>query len=184
MKGFEGLKDRYYPVILADPPMRFETWSERGKGRSAERYYPTLSDDELAALPVKRLAKPDALLFLWSSGPMLERSLAIMAAWGFAYSTVAFVWHKMRTGLGYWTRAECEFLLLGRCGVSVTRKAKDVRQFAGHPAGSHSEKPEQIQDAIERLVGGPYCELFARRKRAGWDCWGNELEGESREKLA
>jgi hypothetical protein len=27
---------------------------------------------------------------------------------------------------------------------------------------------------IERLVKGPYLELFAREKKPGWDCWGNQ----------
>jgi N6-adenosine-specific RNA methylase IME4 len=33
-----------------------------------------------------------------------------------------------------------------------------------------------IHERIERLVAGPYCELFARQTRPNWDCWGNEIE--------
>lgn len=29
-------------------------------------------------------------------------------------------------------------------------------------------------DRIERLVEGPYLELFARENRSGWDTWGNQ----------
>jgi N6-adenosine-specific RNA methylase IME4 len=174
---FSNLRQEHYPVILADPPWKFETYSDKGKGRSPERHYPTMSIWEVEELPVQSLAKPyGALLFLWTSGPMMERSLRVMRAWGFIYSTVAFVWHKMRMGLGYWTRSECEFVLLGRRGGSVERQAKDVEQFTARLRKAHSAKPEIIQDRIEKLVEGPYCELFARRKRAGWDCWGNELE--------
>jgi len=29
---------------------------------------------------------------------------------------------------------------------------------------------------VERLVAGPYLEMFARQRRPGWDSWGNEVE--------
>lgn len=29
---------------------------------------------------------------------------------------------------------------------------------------------------IEALYAGPYVELFARTRRQGWDCWGNDVE--------
>jgi N6-adenosine-specific RNA methylase IME4 len=41
--------------------------------------------------------------------------------------------------------------------------------------GAHSAKPEALQDLAERLSPGPRLELFARRRRAGWTCWGDQL---------
>ena len=39
----------------------------------------------------------------------------------------------------------------------------------------HSEKP-LLHKEIERLVDGPYIELFARQKPyENWDYWGNEV---------
>jgi len=35
-------------------------------------------------------------------------------------------------------------------------------------------KPDGIHERIERLVAGPYLELFARQSRPGWTTWGNE----------
>jgi len=32
-----------------------------------------------------------------------------------------------------------------------------------------------VRDRIERLVSGPYIELFARETKRGWDCWGDQL---------
>jgi N6-adenosine-specific RNA methylase IME4 len=40
----------------------------------------------------------------------------------------------------------------------------------------HSRKPDYVHECIERLVAGPYLELFARQRRPGWDVWGNEIE--------
>ena len=59
--------------------------------------------------------------------------------------------------------------------------------------GRHSEKPEAIQSEIERLVHGPYLEMFARRARPGWTlrqaqgrlCIGGDVTGRDiREDLA
>ena len=43
------------------------------------------------------------------------------------------------------------------------------------PKQDHSHKPEEVYAVIERCSHGPYLELFARRKRPGWQAWGNEV---------
>ena len=43
-------------------------------------------------------------------------------------------------------------------------------------AGTHSVKPDFFYDLIEEQSPGPYLELFARRPRAGWDQWGNQID--------
>jgi hypothetical protein len=47
---------RRWPVVYADPPWRFETWSEAGKQKSPDNHYPTMTRDEIASLPVSALA--------------------------------------------------------------------------------------------------------------------------------
>jgi N6-adenosine-specific RNA methylase IME4 len=168
-------RERHYGAILADPPWQFKTWSDKGRGRSAERHYRTMTDGDLARMPVASIAKRDALLFLWTSGPALIRSINLIQAWGFTYSTTVFVWDKDRTGLGYWTRSNCELVLLGKRGTPK-RNAKDVLQLVRARRGAHSVKPTEVSRRIERLCDGPYLELFARRERKGWDVWGDEVE--------
>src|SRR5215475_1917729 len=53
-----------YGVILADPPWPFATWSPKGKGRSAEAHYDTMSIEDIKALPVADSATADCVLFL------------------------------------------------------------------------------------------------------------------------
>ena len=174
-RAIGALPRRHFRALVVDPPWQFATWSARGRGRSAENHYATLSDIELEALPIAELALPDAVLFLWSSGPVLERSLRLLAAWGFGYRTIGFVWvKKPGLGLGYWTRAQSELVLLAVRG-KPKRVAFDVPQVVQAPRLAHSAKPEAVQDGIERLVDGPYLELFARRQRPCWTCWGDEL---------
>ena len=49
-----------YSVIYADPAWRFETFSDKGKGRAPEQHYETMTIAEMAALPVCLLYTSDA----------------------------------------------------------------------------------------------------------------------------
>jgi len=145
--------------------------------------------EDIAALPVKQIATTDCSLFLWATWPMFLEALAVIEAWGFKYKTAAFVWTKAHAGqvemfrddietvmgMGYWTRANSEPCLLATRG-RPKRLAADVRQGIIAPRREHSRKPEGIHARIERLVAGPYVELFARERRPGWDAWGNEVD--------
>jgi len=124
----------------------------------------------------------DSVLFLWTTDPLLPQALEVMAAWGFAYKTVAFTWVKTSDsgggtypmGLGYWTRANPEMCLLGTRG-SPKRRDKAVPKLLFAYRGQHSEKPVEVNHRIRRLVDGPYIEIFARRRVEGWATRGNEL---------
>ncbi len=180
---------RKYGIILADPPWTFKTYSAKGKGRSAEKHYPCMSLNDIEALPVANIAADDCALFLWATFPMLPQALAVMEAWRFSYRTVAFVWAKRTRkpensvgwgwhyGLGYWTRANAEIVLLGTKG-KPRRVDKGVRQLVVAPVGEHSAKPSEVRDRIVKLMGdGPRIELFARGpKPVGWDTWGDEAQ--------
>jgi N6-adenosine-specific RNA methylase IME4 len=50
-----------------------------------------------------------------------------------------------------------------------------VRRLVVEPRREHSRKPDCVHQRIERLVAGPYLELFARETRPSWDCWGNQI---------
>ena len=65
-------------------------------------------------------------------------------------------------GMGYYTRANSEPCLLATRG-SPLRLAFDVPQVILAPVGAHSAKPNEAHARIERLVAGPYLELFARK---------------------
>jgi N6-adenosine-specific RNA methylase IME4 len=171
-------------AILADPAWPWETWGgESGKVHtSADHHFDPMTLADIERLPVAPLAADDCLLLLWVTWPHLPSGLAVMSVWGFTYKTVAFVWVKqnesgigLHTGPGYWTRANSEVCLLGTRG-SPMRLAEDVHQIIEAPVGEHSAKPEETHDRVERLVAGPYLELFARRERPGWLTWGDEVQ--------
>ena len=169
-----ALPDGKYGVILADPPWAFETRTNGGKNRSAENHYPCMTVDEIAFMRVMERAADDAVLFLWVTSDTLMHAPRVMIEWGFSYASTAFVWVKEGGyGMGYWTRKGVEICLLGTRG-NPKRLAMDVAEVIHAPRGQHSEKPEEQYERIERLVSGPYLELFARKPRPGWDAWGND----------
>jgi N6-adenosine-specific RNA methylase IME4 len=172
----EGVK---YGAILADPPWHWKARSPKGEGRSAKNHYDVMDAAALEAMTIP--AADDCALFMWAIDPMLPQALELIKAWGFTYKTVAFTWAKINKtgkdpiGGGYWTRANPEMCLLATRGKPKRLNA-DVRQLLMAPRREHSRKPDEACGRIERLVGGPYLEIFARQTRPGWDSWGNEVK--------
>jgi N6-adenosine-specific RNA methylase IME4 len=178
-------------VICPDFPWLFETYSGQGKQRSADRHYNTMSLGEIMAMAplIKKLAADDCAFMPWAVCPEMPGALDVIKACDFEYKTVGFFWIKttpgaevitldgngLHWGMGYSTRSNVEPVLLGTRG-KPRRLAADVHQVVIAPAGEHSAKPDEVYRRIERLYPGPYLELFARRERAGWKTWGNEIE--------
>lgn len=192
---FTGLPRASAGAILADPPWHFQSWTNgrwKGDGKifapqKAPEYH-TMSVEQIAALPVGDLAARDCALFCWGIWVMLPQVLSVIEAWGFTYKTCAFNWIKAdiqqidmfredssgQLGLGYWVRQNSEFCLLATRGTPQRLNA-DVRQGIIERRRQHSRKPTCVYERIERLVGGPYLEIFARTQRPGWTAWGNEV---------
>ena len=173
--------DKKYNIIYADPP-----WSYRDKALAGNRgaccKYPVQSQGWLNSLPVQDIADKDCVLVLWVTMPKLDECFGLIKAWGFEYKTCAFTWVKRNKkalswfmGMGRWTRANAELCLLATKG-NPKRMNAGVRSIIDAPREEHSKKPNQVRDRIVTLLGDlPRIELFARRRAAGWDCWGNEI---------
>jgi N6-adenosine-specific RNA methylase IME4 len=148
-----------------------------------------MSMDDLAQLPVRDVATEDSVLVCWITWPMLQECLGVIGKWGFEYKTCAFCWMKGHARqiemfhdditphmtLGYWTRSNSEVALLATRG-KPKRLDAGIRQGIIEPRREHSRKPDCVHERIERLVSGPYLELFARQQRPGWTVWGNETD--------
>jgi N6-adenosine-specific RNA methylase IME4 len=180
-----------FAAILADPPTEFHTYSAKGKGRSAEAHYDCMPHADICALSVARWAAPDCVLFLWAPRTLLPQTLEVIRAWDFQFKSIAFVWAKtigepnaqpsllgpaaprFWMGMGHWTRAGYELCLLATRGRPHRLNA-DVRELILAPRREHSRKPDAVYPLIERLVNGPYLELFASSEaphRANWTRW-------------
>lgn len=180
--NFEAIQGKY-KVIYADPPWSYKVWSEKGKGRSAENHYTCMSKDAIQGLDVPRICEDDALLFLWVTPPCLLEGLELMQKWGFEYVTKGFNWVKLNKkqdtpfmGTGYYTRSNAEDCLIGKRGRGLKRVDAGVRQVVLSKIREHSRKPDEVRDAIVRLVGDvPRLEMFGRTETPGWDVFGNEV---------
>lgn len=178
---FGDLKRVHYRAIIADPPWRFDNWSEAGQTKNPSAHYACQRLAWIKSLPVADLAHPDGCaLVMWATAPMLPHALETLRAWGFAFRS-AGAWAKRSRadaswafGTGYLYRSATEFWLLGVRG-RPRQQSRSVRNLIIAPIREHSRKPDQMRRDIETLFPGPYCELFAREAAPGWDAWGNEV---------
>lgn len=179
-----------YDVILADPPWFYANNNGMFSANPAF-HYPTMKDEELAALPVNEIAKPNAMLFMWATGLTLQRALHLMTAcYSFDYVTSG-VWVKTRgnnsmelshmPGLGPMLMTH-EYILIGRKGKGLGKTHFQPRSVFFSPGGAaaknipHSRKPETVYEWVEKMWPSTRkIELFARRQRAGWKAWGYEV---------
>lgn len=163
-------------VLYVDPPWRYEY--SVADSRQIENEYPTMSIEEICALPVEQAAADNCVLFLWATSPKLAEAFDVLRAWGFAYKTCA-VWDKERMGMGYYFRQQHELLLVATRGNPRTpeESARVGSVLRINRDNKHSRKPEQLYGLIESMYpGSAKREIFARQSRPGWlPAWGNQV---------
>ncbi len=173
-----------YGTILIDPPWRFanRTGKMAPEHRRLRRYR-TLSFEEIGDLPVGPLTKPNSHLYLWCPNALLFEALTIMKKWGFTYKTNV-VWYKIRKdggpdgrGVGFYFRNVTELLLFGVKGHlrTLAPGRRQVNVILSRKE-EHSRKPAAVYDLIQQCSLGPFLEMFARNRIAGWDQWGDEVD--------
>ncbi len=187
-----------YPVILADPCWfyndRYNIHNSRfGGGAFAQ--YGLMRDEDLAALPVDRLATKDAILFCWATGPKINEGVVhrVIDAWGFVPKNYVFVWEKTNRdgspwyGTGFYCGGNAEFVIIATRNKGGTLKpAMRPNQIvrAPHPTDPvtkkkiHSAKPREVRDRIDLMYPNlKKLELFARDCQPGWDATGLDYDG-------
>lgn len=172
-----------YAVILADPPWSYDRKAGAGV---ADDIYNTMPLGDIKALPIGDLAQENAVLLLWATFPMLREALEVVEAWGFRYRTVAFNWIKLNRdgspffGIGHYTKSNSEICLLAVRGKGVPVIDNTISQVVMTVRRDHSRKPDKVYAQIEQLWGPQRrVELFARHRREGWACWGNQVPKET-----
>jgi N6-adenosine-specific RNA methylase IME4 len=167
---------RLFPVLYADPPWSFSSWSDGGILKNPQLQYPTMSSTEIAALPVGEIAARDAVLFMWVVPAMFYEARDVVTAWGFTYKTFA-VWVKPHIACGYWFRGQFEPLIVATRGNMPPPPASQLHSsvFHGEAASRYSAKPDCVRDWIASAYpAAGKIELFARTAAPGWMAWGHE----------
>lgn len=187
-----------YDVILIDPPLESYVWE------SPTELQPTWTWDEIASLPVPRLASRDSFVFLWvgsGANDGLERGRDLLARWGYRRCE-DIVWVQTSDDTGAPRPASSllvpsvQHCLMGIRGTVVRSTDSffvhcnvdtDVIMWPGErPAPglpvSPIYKPPELYSLIENFcLGTRRIELFGtnRNLREGWLTLGCDLGPEA-----
>jgi N6-adenosine-specific RNA methylase IME4 len=184
----QAVGDQRFSTVLADPPWQFQNRT----GKMAPEHkrlsrYPTMSQQDIEALPVRAIVNETAHLYLWTPNALLAEGLQVMARWGFTYKT-HLIWYKIRKdggpdrrGVGFYFRNVTEMLLFGVRGKNARTlpPGRTQENMILSRKREHSRKPDEQYALIESCSWGPRIELFARGPREGWFVWGNQAEAYS-----
>lgn len=194
---FAPLRAGHYDIVLADPPWRFDVWSDKGLQKSPQAHYACMGFDDIAALPVGDLVARRGVLIMWCTWPLLDRQIGLLAGWGLQHLTGG-VWAKRTSGgrlawgPGYVQRTVCEPYIIaaradcgGRSNIKGRRMPNLVETLADAMGEAsvdglrreHSRKPDEFYALLDTLTGWTRrAELFARQRRPGWKVWGNQTD--------
>lgn len=163
-----------YRVIVADPPWPYELDADDPTERGV-RPYPTMSIAAICAMDVAGIAHDDCILWLWTTSYHMREAFRVLDAWDFEPKTI-LTWVKDRMGYGAWLREQTEHCIVATRGKPVVELTNQSTVLHA-PMRGHSEKPVEFFATVERLCPAPrYAELFARRRREGWDGHGDQCE--------
>lgn len=173
-----------FGTILVDPPWRFKN----STGKIAPEHkrlsrYPTLSLEEIKAIPVNNVAAELCHLYLWVPNALIQEGLEVLKGWGFTYKT-NLIWYKIRKdggpdgrGVGFYFRNVTEMVLFGvKGGLRTLAPGRSQVNIITSQKREHSRKPDELYGIIGKCSPGPYLELFARGNRENWVTWGNEAK--------
>jgi len=176
---FNDLPAHWFNLIVADPPWKYEAYSERGEAKGAASQYACMQAEEIAeAFPVGDLADRNCLLLCWATAPLIDRQIACVKAWGFEYKSY-ITWAKVfpsgknAIGTGYRVRSMCEPVIVATRGEP---KHKALMGLFPGVRREHSRKPEEFYQMVDQKCAGlrRRADLFSRQTRDGWRGWGNE----------
>jgi N6-adenosine-specific RNA methylase IME4 len=172
--------EKKYKTILVDPPWNITFIKLKMRPNQVKMPYPTMTLEELVYLGGKLQPYMDdkCNLFLWTTHTKLPEALKLMEFWGFKYHCL-LTWDKTNGRPCWGFKRKTEFILYGfKGGITVNQRGTFIPTLFTEKLTSHSTKPQIFYQILEHNSPAPRLELFARQKREGWDCWGNEVESD------
>ena len=167
-----------YNVIVVDPPWPIKKIRSKMRPNQKTMDYPLLSIPAIKALRIFDLASPDSWVFLWTPQKFLYTAKSVLLNWGFKYLITGSWLKEYGRSAGmplYGFRWNLDFYLVGYKGKKNLWPKKPLIPLGFRAANiRHSEKPDLFYKNLE-ILPGPRIDLFSRKVRLGWDCWGNEV---------
>lgn len=175
------MNSKKYQIIVVDPPWPIKKITTKQRHNQVKMDYEVMSLDEIRQFSIENLADEKSYCFLWTTQKYLFQTKDILEGWGF-HHLLTMGWKKeygRSSGMAlYGFRWNLEFILVGTKGkFPALPKQKLIKASFSAVNQGHSIKPDEFYNAIEHL-GQNRIDLFARKKRNGWDVWGNEVESD------
>ncbi len=163
-----------YATVVIDPPWPVEKILRDVRPQQGPALdYPVMQLDEIEALPVPALAGDGCHVYLWVTHRFLPAGLELFDAWGVSYECL-MTWVKNVGMTPFSWMYDTEHVLFGRVGqLEVVQKGQRL-SFSESVQG-HSVKPDVFYERVLAASPEPRLEMFARRTRAGFEPWGNEV---------
>lgn len=165
-----------YRCIVIDPPWPVKKIErDERPNQGIELDYPTMTLDEIEALPVSDIADESGChLYLWITQKFLPVSLKLVASWGFNYQCL-MTWKKNVGMTPYSWMYDTEHVIFARRG-NLPLQQLGLRLSFEAPVNGHSVKPDVFYEHRVKLASPePRLEMFARKQRDGFEVWGNEV---------
>jgi N6-adenosine-specific RNA methylase IME4 len=162
--------NKEYGVIVIDPPWAgdYDPDGLRGAGD-----YPTMSFEEISSIKLP-MAK-DCVVWVWGVDLYLKETMDVISRLGLERKST-LIWVKDKFGLGHWLRNQHEYCFLCVRGNPMF-DGKSTSTILNAPRGKHSEKPNEFYALVEKTCPDPRrLDYFARKKRDGWDVYGDEVK--------
>ena len=162
-----------YDVIVIDPPWNYQEDSiYDADGFRGTCPYPTMGIEQIKNITLP--AKDDCVLWLWTTNKHIFDCREILNEWGFEIKSI-LTWDKEHIAIGRWLRSQTEHCILaikGKPFYNNTKWGTLIRE----KRTEHSAKPEIFYKMVDEICAGRKLDYFARKKREGWDVWGNEVK--------
>jgi N6-adenosine-specific RNA methylase IME4 len=166
-----------YRCILIDPPWPVEKIVRQARIRQgAALDYPTMPLEQIAALPIPKLAAEDGChVYLWTTHKHLPDALDILDGWGADYEC-PLTWCKPTGVAPFSWLYDTEHVLFARLGSLPLQQLGLRLWFTTQDAKrEHSVKPDAFYERVRAASPEPRLEMFARERREGFHPWGDEV---------
>jgi len=161
-----------YEVIVIDPPWKYnDDVVYDAKGFRGVTDYPTMTIEQIKN--IKLPSNDNCVLWLWTTHRFMRYAFELLDDWGFEEKAI-LTWCKNKMGIGRWLRSKSEFCIMAVKGKPTINLTNQTTILAADNEG-HSIKPKEFYEMVDKLCIGRKLDYFARKKRAGWDVYGDEV---------
>ena len=167
--------NKKYNVITIDPPYPIKKILRKVRPNQKKNLdYPTMSLEEIKALPIHSISEENSVCFLWTIQKYLKEAFDILECYGFKYQRI-ITWDKKNGMCLFGFHHRTEFTLFGYKGkLEIYPHKKAMPTIIIEYCNVHSRKPNIFYKWAETF-GDKRIDIFAREKREDWDVWGDEV---------